>query len=626
MTENVRFSFRQVLMEMVLWMAFPAAFLAIYMARYHAPVQAAAAHILIIAMFAAIVASLRYCLHRWTTTRIALLGGAWASGTVLWLLCCYYFSVIVGLDGWGRVISSALIRTYLAQAPYLLETLGLRPAVVAAVLLLSYLTMLALVHAFYRRWDWTRMAARRGSRGISLAAPGLVLIAAVLAIYRMYEFPDPRTGEPLMLTMHPLSAENRLQSHYRSTSVRLEAMERAEREAYRPGPATARGNVFLIVVDALRADHLSVNGYPRQTSPYLAELEKSGRLQNFSKAFSVCSESACGLMGISSSRNIHRFIARPITLQETLRRHGYGIHMILAGDHTNFYGLRESYGKVDSFFDSSMTGDFYINDDYGLLDRLDRFPIFSGQPTFIQFHLMSTHSLGKRDATLPRFEPSVSFYASLSKNVGRAFTAEEKQTFVNHYDNGVITTDHIIRTLLGKLGSKGYLNDALVVITADHGEHIGEQDRYGHAHGVAGEVLNIPLMVIGYGKHQGLALPDIKSRIVSQVDIAPTILEQLGIESPRTWSGTPLQKRTPGSRHVFFQQKGEFGLIESNEASSLWKFRIDAGSGREFAYDLVADPAETNNRAAEVGAETKAGWRRLLIDLDINARETAGVQ
>ena len=403
-------------------------------------------------------------------------------------------------------------------------------------------------------------------------------------------------------------------------------MESDERDTYRPGPALARGNVFLIVVDALRADHLSLNGYPRQTSPHLAELEKSGSLQNFSRAFSVCAESACGLMGISSSRNIHRFTARPITLQETLRRHGYGIHMILAGDHTNFYGLRESYGIVDSFFDGSMAGEFYINDDYGILDRVDKFPPFSGQPTFIQFHLMSTHSLGKRDAALPKFEPSASFYASLSKNLGRTFTAEEKQSFVNHYDNGVITTDHIIRALLGKLASKGYLNDALVVITADHGEHLGEGDRYGHAHGVAAEVLNIPLMMVGYGKHRGLVLPDMKSRVVSQIDIAPTILEQLGIQVPRTWSGIPLQNRASGNRHVFFQQKGEFGLIESKDASSIWKFRVDASSGKEFAYDLVADPAETSNRATEVAAEIKVAWRRLLIDLDVNARETAGVQ
>ena len=72
--------------------------------------------------------------------------------------------------------------------------------------------------------------------------------------------------------------------------------------------------------------------------------------------------------------------AKAFTLHEALKRNGYGVHLIFSGDHTNFYGLREMYGPVDSYFDGSQQrykggGDLevalrYMNDDQLVLDRL----------------------------------------------------------------------------------------------------------------------------------------------------------------------------------------------------------------------------------------------------------------
>ena len=136
------------------------------------------------------------------------------------------------------------------------------------------------------------------------------------------------------------------------------ALEDAARAGYRPNPAAARRNVILIVVDALRPDHMGVNGYARDTTPNLSRLAKAGVVRNIGVAHASCSESSCGLLSLASSKYVHQFSSRPFTLQQVLVQHGYRIHLILGGDHTNFYGLKESYGKVDSYFDGS--------DEYGV--------------------------------------------------------------------------------------------------------------------------------------------------------------------------------------------------------------------------------------------------------------------
>ena len=102
----------------------------------------------------------------------------------------------------------------------------------------------------------------------------------------------------------------------------------------------------------------------------------------------------------------------------------------------------------------------------------------------------------------------------------------------NFYDNGVVRSDAVIAELLAQLKEKGYLQDALVVITADHGESLGEHGLYHHANSVREEVLRIPLVFIAYGSP--LRLPPQVRDFASQVDIAPTILKELGLPGRQT--------------------------------------------------------------------------------------------
>ena len=179
-------------------------------------------------------------------------------------------------------------------------------------------------------------------------------------------------------------------------------------------------------------------------------------MRNLGVAHASCSESSCGLLSLASSKYVHQFSSRPFTLQQVLVQHGYRIHLILGGDHTNFYGLKESYGKADSYFDGSSAQGYYMNDDQLVSDRLAAFAASDGTPVMMQFHLMSAHPLGKRHPDALRYQP-VTNYARTGIRSGLDVPTA---SILNFYDNGVVRVDIAIASLLEivkPLGSARYL-------------------------------------------------------------------------------------------------------------------------------------------------------------------------
>lgn len=606
--------------ELALW-AFPAlAFSAVYLLRYSAPAGAVLHHLGLISLAFGVSVSLRVLVLQWFGARWAALLGALASGMAVGTLVGYYLLVVVGYSSWGYHVSWALVATYTRQLGALADALGAGFYLAGAVVACGFALLVLAFYRLFRGGGWLVPASAHVSAPLVTAFALSVLGSQGVYIWQFNTFPDADSREPFSLTFNPASFDRKFQSHFRSASKELEAADAAARAAYRPALAPAKTNVFLIVVDALRAQNLPMNGYARNTTPGLLSRTQQHSLKNVPTVFSACAESACGLMAIASSRYIHQFIAKPFTLQDVLRQHGYGIHMVLGGDHTNFYGLREAYGQVDSYFDSAMSPAFYVNDDRSVVQALSGFPAFSGQPTFIQFHLMSTHALSARDQRSAPFQPAKNYYTQFAGPLKPS--AADLEQYANFYDNGIHQTDQTIESLLDTLRRKNYLDDALVVITADHGEFIGERGLVGHAKGVYNEVLHIPLMLLRFGKPwpERATLPG----FASQVDIAPTVLDLLNLPVPSHWSGVPLTKSGPAdtARRAYFQQNAAFGLVEHRPEGALWKYWVDATSGSEFAFELTQDPREMANRASELPASVRAAWRSRLIPLEISARES----
>lgn len=602
-------------LETGMWLAPAALFLVMFVVRYDMPAAAIPAHFLVVFMFAGALALPR------VVVRI-LLPQAGSRAVDLGLLAlglaaqwAYYGLVLIGLASWRRVPTLELLEVYVRQFGRVMEVLGIAPALVGAPVLGAFALLCMALWLLRERFDWIGGLARSVSPIMRWGAVGLLLIS-VTGVFRYWLDGDLAPySEPLSLTVHEGFRNHAdLQSHSVRGDPLADAREQVARAAYVPAASARRSNVVLIVADALRADHMSLYGYTRPTTPQLSRLAREVPTRRVDAARAVCSESPCGLLGMASGRYVHQFVGAPLTLQEVLRRHGYRVSLILGGDHTGFYGLRRMYGRVDDYIDGPRLSG-YVNDDQGVIAHVAAMAPWDGQPRMLQFHLMSTHCLGSRAPEHVLYRPVENYCASFG---GRLRDQAQREGAINHYDNGVHQLDAVVARLIGLLKDKGYLQDALVVLVGDHGEYLGEFGRIMHAHGVHEPVIGIPLLVFSFGQD---ALRPFARRIASQADLAPTILADLGMPRPATWTGVPLQEDSP-VRFLYFQQAREFGLIDTVATDGPWKYWRDLGSGREFAHRIARDPQERDNLVASVAPDLLGRWRGEVDSLIARAGPT----
>jgi membrane-anchored protein YejM (alkaline phosphatase superfamily) len=326
----------------------------------------------------------------------------------------------------------------------------------------------------------------------------------------------------------------------------------------------------------------------------------------------VCTVSYCGILGTLSSKYWHQITPQPWNIADALKKFGYQNHYVLSGDHTSFYGLRKMFGgSIDLLRDGSDQAGGYNNDDRLVLKTLDETGWPTGAPGFMYIHLMSVHRLGlitdahKRwDASrAPTEVPNASPFGAMDPRKHAAMRAR--------YHNGILQADDMLRQIFERLARWQVLDDAVVVITADHGEFIGEMDKTSHGQVPYEPVVRIPLLIYdrqAVGTYQPRSL-------VSQIDIAPTLLAAIGAPAPRNWSGVPLQQAT--SRSALVLDSAEAGGLVAVLDGTRYKYLRLRDSGQELLFALGAGFAgESVNLAADAGhAAVLAQLRALHTEL-----------
>ena len=533
------------------------------------------------------------------------------------VLVAWYVIVLVGLDSWGRVATWPLIRTYVLQTPYLLSVLGYSPWIPVVALSLVAMALAFLVWRYVTPSDWMPLLVRKGSKSGVLAIPMALSLLAILLLALQIQVGSGHAREPLKLSFNGM-ASAKLQSHVVAGSLVLDAREDDARHAYRPAVAAAleRRNLVVIVGDALRSGHMGLYGYARSTTPHLSELSRGRGGFLVRNMRSACAESSCGLMAMAASRPISEIGSSPLTLQEVLRLNGYQVHFILGGDHTNFYGLDRMYGKLDSYFDGSRQSVRYINDDQLVLDRVNQLPqARPDQAVAFQFHLMSTHGLGKRDPSLSPYGPISNYYSWPATSPRRARNAAQARGGVNYYDNGVVCFDSFAKRIIDVLQRKGYLRNALVVVVGDHGEMLGENGYFSHEYGTSEAVLDIPFVGFRFGYSDA----DFPVHAWSnQIDIAPTLLRELDIPIPGIWKGRPLQE-APVAREYKIQQADDFAIYHVADTGQVLKYQFNVASGAESVTDPAIDPLGSKDLVNEVPVLLLNGWRSQAAASVLNA-------
>lgn len=357
-----------------------------------------------------------------------------------------------------------------------------------------------------------------------------------------------------------------------------------------------RRHVIVITVDCLRADHLPLYGYARDTAPFLTALQQAGRLQAVPVGFSAGNESQEGIFAVLSSHYARHQHPTNFKLYDLLKRLGYRTWLVAAGDHSTFSSMRALYGKnFDLFSDGLDRRSYSVNDDRAIVEKLAALPDAGAEPTFLYLHLMSVHALGVRDPQFARWSVPASATAA-----ARSVAA---------YDNAVLQADHLLGQIFATLERKGYLRDYVGAITGDHGEGLGERNQWGHTRFLFNKDIGIPILFVGS------ALPPAPAaRIAAQVDIAPTLLQRLGLPIPATWEGYAWGA-APARRDLFLQGKvSPFwrGVVRV-DGDQLHKYLFTGdGIGRdpELLFDLAADPAEAQNLIARAPAGLVEDLRR----------------
>jgi arylsulfatase A-like enzyme len=399
-------------------------------------------------------------------------------------------------------------------------------------------------------------------------------------------------------------------------------------------------NVVLVVIDTLRADHVSHFGYERLTAPALDDLKAHSTI--FTRCFSTAPWTgpsvASLLTGFSTVRhraNAHgaKLGAEAITLPEVLLARGWDTIGISFNPHVSTKtGLNQGFADFDEFQRAATA----YPDIAEMVSRgrpwLERAPV---GPFFLYLHPMNVHGPYRvpqeHQSILLGQPPSREFHyrgrrmlAMMRKKqipLRDDVEASYLQSLMDQYDTAIRYTTDKLAEIFDLLKSSGRYDPSLIVVTSDHGEELFEHGGFSHGYSLHREVLHVPLYVkLPYQREARTV-----ATRVSLVDLYPTVLEALGIEIDHTVDGRSLMPLLrEGSRRVkvndtqpLLQQttwksrcvgraitSGRYKLIDLERNYRGLRNQIQL-------YDLVADPEEMRNLAAEQ-AETAEQLRRQL--------------
>ena len=347
------------------------------------------------------------------------------------------------------------------------------------------------------------------------------------------------------------------------------------RAARVPGGACRDCNVFIIVMDALRPDHLGCYGYPEGTSPNIDAFAASAiRFEHVVSASSWTKPAITSVLTGKLPTSHGVFEMRDTlpdgeaTLQRILARAGYSFagfvaNRVFDGDIVDgFVRIAEGLKAERGFKAGSPST---TNAVVAHLDGA------SGVKNFVYVHYMDTHA--------PYYTGEG---ASGSAAPGSGDPAAS-------YDAAIRINDAQIGRLFDAIKKRGMWDRSIIVLMADHGEAFGEHGKTGHYNSLYDEETWIPFMVRVPG-----AAPRVVGGVYSEVDVMPSLLAALGLPSPGGLDGIDMLS---AERSIAFSEmkRGDVFLVSARTVSA--KVIYARLSGHTACFDLSRDPGETRDLA-----------------------------
>jgi arylsulfatase A-like enzyme len=384
-------------------------------------------------------------------------------------------------------------------------------------------------------------------------------------------------------------------------------------------------NLILIGIDSLRADHMSLYGYHRLTTPFIDDWAVGGTVfeNTFSAHIPTTSAYSNMFTGLDAFgthvvalRHKGTFAPGVASLAEILKKQGYKTTCV------GFEGNPASRG-----FDKYINFEGWGSWEQGRSHKAENLNSValpelkalakSKKPFFLFLRHMDPHSpylpprpfermfyggnefdpKNKSMDPVFKFKPFRDFFACWMPPGVR-----DSEYIIAQYDGAVAYMDACIQNIFASITALGLDEDTLVVLDSDHGETLYDHDCYFDHHGLYEPTLRVPLVFRLPGKvPEGLSLPG----YATLKSVTPTILDILGVKTKISFDGKSLypemkgRRRTPETEFyitecTWMRKHGwrtpEWKLIHALEPDFHFKPEVEL-------YNLADDPDENHNLA-----------------------------
>ena len=380
------------------------------------------------------------------------------------------------------------------------------------------------------------------------------------------------------------------------------------------GPDGPSRTVIVIFIDTLRADHLGCYGYDRPTSPHLDALAAAGVV--FENTISQASWTLPSFMAVFTSQyqaagkdsmNVRVLPESIPVMTEYFQEQGWATGGFVDAP---FIGSKYKFDRGFDFFNEDIRAGTKAH----MTKALEWLRKRRGRDRFVFLHTFDVHGpytspspwdtlfVTPQDLVEPEAGQGVPVHAK-----GHVFGHIPKYQYleghrnpgyyVARYDGCVRWVDTVLGEFFDELKKDGLYDDALIVVSSDHGESLGEHHLYFDHGMVTDPVLRVPLIVkLPGNRHAGQR----HSGQVQLIDVMPTLMEYAGMEATYPLAGSSLLPLMAGEIETTAVDAYSYeGMMDqwSVRSADLKYVRKIPGSRRVQAWQTCPDSDPQDRRA-----------------------------
>lgn len=424
--------------------------------------------------------------------------------------------------------------------------------------------------------------------------------------------------------------------------------------------------ILYLDLDSCRPDHLGCYGYHRNTSPHIdaiarqamifnnchtsdapclpsrtalysgrfgihtgvvghggtaASPKNDGPLRNFSDSFSLQ-----GLAHQLQRLGLHTAMISPFGQRHGAHWFYAGFNEIHNSGGNGLESAEQVWPSIDRWLDTRASSDnWFLHVNFWDIHTPYRVPLSYGEPfadaplppwleTDAEAVLARHHLRTGPHTALDYGMYGEGEFPDSSRNPRSLLTRDDLRRAFNGYDTGIRYVDDYIGLIVAKLKAAGIYDDTAIIISADHGENLGELGIYSEHATADSATCRIPLIVKWPGGARG-----VNPKFHYNVDLAPTLMELLGGETQPLWDGASFAPAirsgdaSSGRDEIVFSQCAH--VCQRSVRWDNWLYIRTWHDGfhlfpREMLFDLAADPHEQDDLADDRPELLREGaWR-----------------